>query len=121
VRKAVELLISAEDDADRRAALSQPRGDFRRLSAIEGSVLDSCADAEAATISSTRDIELPVGGGGDRPPRAWALDDIRGAESAARKVGPDERPSAAPSPARQSALFNASGRPRDRLRHSGTT
>jgi tRNA modification GTPase len=109
--EAVELLISAEDDAERRAALGQLEGDFsRRLSAIEGSLLDLCADAEAAIDFVDQDIELlPVATALERSRAALAA--LRGllGESAARAVS-DERPTVAlygPPNAGKSALFNA--------------
>jgi tRNA modification GTPase len=109
--EAVEQLISAEDDAERRAALGQLEGDFsRRLSAIEGSLLDLCADAEAAIDFVDQDIELlPVAAAVERARAALAALRELLAESAARAVS-DERPTAAlyglPN-AGKSALFNA--------------
>jgi tRNA modification GTPase len=109
--EAVEQLISAEDDAERRAALGQLEGDFsRRLSAIEGSLLDLCADAEAAIDFVDQDIDLlPVAEALERT--RGALTALRGilSDCAARAVS-DERPTAAlyglPN-AGKSALFNA--------------
>ena len=109
--EAVELLISAEDDAERRAALGQLEGDFSRgLATVESSLLDLCADAEAAIDFVDQDIELlPVAEAVERARAALAA--LRGllGDSAARAVS-DERPSAAlfglPN-AGKSALFNA--------------
>jgi tRNA modification GTPase len=60
--EAVERLISAEGEEDRKAALDQLGGSFsRRLAGIEGELLDLCADAEAAIDFVDQDIEiLPV-------------------------------------------------------------
>jgi tRNA modification GTPase len=109
--EAVEQLISAEDDAERRAALGQLEGDFsRRLAAIEGALLDLCADAEAAIDFVDQDIELLPPAAAVARARA-ALDSLRAllAESAARAVS-DQRPTVAlfglPN-AGKSALFNA--------------
>jgi tRNA modification GTPase len=109
--EAVEQVISAEGDEDRRAALSQLEGSFsRRLGEIEESVLNLCADAEAAIDFVDQDIEiLPPATAVDRA-RA-VLGSLRAllAESAARSVS-DQRPTAAlfglPN-AGKSALFNA--------------
>jgi len=109
--EAVGQLISAEGDEDRRAAVQQLAGDFsRRLSAVEESVLNLCADAEAAIDFVDQDIEiLPVAAAVGRAREALtALRDLL-AETAARRVS-DERPTAAflglPN-AGKSALFNA--------------
>jgi tRNA modification GTPase len=109
--EAVEQLISAEGEEDRRAAFEQMQGSFsRRLAEIEESVLNLCADAEASMDFADQDIDLlPVGTATDRA-RA-ALTALRGlvAETAARTVS-DQRPTAAlfgrPN-AGKSALFNA--------------
>ncbi len=109
--EAVEQLISAEDDAERRAALGQLEGDFsRRLAGIEGSLLDLCADAEAAIDFVDQDIELlPLATAVERARAALASLRALLAESAARAVA-DERPTVAlyglPN-AGKSALFNA--------------
>jgi len=109
--EAVEQLISAEGEEDRRAAFEQMQGSFsRRLAEIEEAVLNLCADAEASMDFADQDIDLlPVGTATDRA-RA-ALADLRGlvAETASRTVS-DQRPTAAlvgrPN-AGKSALFNA--------------
>ena len=109
--EAVEQLISAEGEEDRRAAFEQTQGAFsRRLAAVEESVLDLCADAEASMDFADQDIDLlPVGAATDRA-RA-ALEALRAlvAETAARTVT-DQRPTVAlfgrPN-AGKSALFNA--------------
>lgn len=109
--EAVEQLISAEGEADRRAAIGQLRGSFsRRLESIEMAVLDLCADAEAAIDFVDQDIEiLPVNAAVERA--RSALTALRGllSESAAQKIS-DLRPTAAlvgPPNAGKSALFNA--------------
>jgi tRNA modification GTPase len=109
--EAVEQLISAEGEDDRRAALDQLEGSFsKRLGRIESELLDLCADAEAAIDFVDQDIEiLPV----DEARRRGkaALDELREltAETAARKTS-DARPTVAlhglPN-AGKSALFNA--------------
>src|SRR6185295_12439901 len=93
--EAVEQLISAEGEEDRRAAADQLQGGFsRRLAVIEESLLDRCADAEAAIDRARAALD--------------ALRDLR-SETAARSIS-DERPTAAltglPN-AGKSALFNA--------------
>src|SRR6185295_7726479 len=109
--EAVEQLISAEGEEDRRAAADQLQGGFsRRLAVIEESLLDLCADAEAAIDFVDQDIEiLPVAAAVERARAALdALRDLR-SETAARSIS-DERPTAAltglPN-AGKSALFNA--------------
>src|SRR5206468_10325745 len=94
--EAVELLISAEDEEDRRAAVGQLGGDFsRELASIEGAVLDLCADAEAAIDFVDQDIELlPVAAAVERARSALAALRALLAESAARAVS-DERPTVA--------------------------
>jgi tRNA modification GTPase len=109
--EAVEQLISAEGEEDRRAALEQLKGTFSKsLAAIEGDLLDLCADAEAAIDFVDQDIEiLPVAEAQRRGRKA--LDELRRlrAETAARKAS-DARPTVAlhglPN-AGKSALFNA--------------
>lgn len=109
--EAVEQLISAEGEEDRRAAFEQTQGSFsRRLAEVEESVLNLCADAEASMDFADQDIEvLPVGAATSRARAALAA--LRGlaAETAARTVT-DQRPTAAlfgrPN-AGKSALFNA--------------
>ncbi|HZE99288.1 MAG TPA: tRNA modification GTPase [Planctomycetota bacterium] len=109
--EAVEQLISAEGEEDRRAALDQLGGSFsKRLKGIEGDLLDLCADAEAAIDFVDQDIEiLPAA---DAVARAKAsLAALRGLmnETAARKVSAG-RPTVVlhglPN-AGKSALFNA--------------
>jgi tRNA modification GTPase len=57
--EAVGLLVAAEDEEDRRAALGQLSGHFSSLlRGIEGRVLDLCADAEAAIDFVDQDIEI---------------------------------------------------------------
>ena len=109
--EAVEQLISAEGEDDRRAALDQLGGSFsKRLSQIEGDLLDLCADAEAAIDFVDQDIEiLPVADAVARGKKALReLTDLT-AETAARKTS-DARPTVAlhglPN-AGKSALFNA--------------
>jgi tRNA modification GTPase len=109
--EAVEQLISAEGEDDRRAAVEQLGGAFsRRLADIEEVILNLCADAEAAVDFVDQDIEiLPVEVAVHRAREALAS--LRGllSETAARAVS-DERPTAAlfglPN-AGKSALFNA--------------
>ena len=109
--EAVEQLISAEGEDDRRAALDQLEGSFsKRLSQIEGELLDLCADAEAAIDFVDQDIEiLPVADARSRGDKA--LQDLKHliSETASRKMS-DQRPTVAlhglPN-AGKSALFNA--------------
>ncbi|HEV3026548.1 MAG TPA: GTPase, partial [Planctomycetota bacterium] len=109
--EAVEQLISAEGEDDRRAALDQLAGSFsRRLGLIEGELLNLCADAEAAIDFVDQDIEiLPVAEALLRSKAA--LEALRAliSETAARKTS-DRRPTVAlhglPN-AGKSALFNA--------------
>jgi tRNA modification GTPase len=109
--EAVEQLISAEGEEDRRAALDQLEGAFsQRLAKIEGDLLDLCADAEAAIDFVDQDIEiLPVADALSRGEKA--LKDLRDlmAETAMRRT-PDQRPTVAlhglPN-AGKSALYNA--------------
>jgi tRNA modification GTPase len=109
--EAVEQLISAEGEDDRRAALDQLSGSFStRLGRIEGDLLDLCADAEAAIDFVDQDIEiLPVADALTRGSRA--LEELRRlrAETAARTTS-DLKPTLAlhglPN-AGKSALFNA--------------
>ncbi len=109
--EAVEQLISAEGEEDRKAALDQLGGSFsQRLNRIEGDLLDLCADAEAAIDFVDQDIEiLPVADALRRGKAA--LDALRGLldETASRKTS-DQRPTVAlhglPN-AGKSALFNA--------------
>ena len=109
--EAVEQLISAEGEGDRKAALDQLGGAFsRRLSRIEGDLLDLCADAEAAIDFIDQDIEiLPVEQALKRGRKALADLTSLMAETAARKTS-DARPTVAlhglPN-AGKSALFNA--------------
>lgn len=109
--EAVEQLISAEGEDDRAAALDQLGGAFsKRLSRIEGDLLDLCADAEAAIDFVDQDIEiLPVSAAVKRGRKALKeLTDLT-AETAARKTS-DARPTVAlhgPPNAGKSALFNA--------------
>ncbi len=57
--EAVERVIAAEGESERRAALEQLRGGFsRRLLALEQELLDLCADAEAGIDFVDQDIEL---------------------------------------------------------------
>jgi tRNA modification GTPase len=57
--EAVERLISAESEDERRAALEQLEGRFSEwVHRIESGVLDLCADAEAAIDFVDQDIEL---------------------------------------------------------------
>ncbi|HUR38208.1 MAG TPA: GTPase, partial [Planctomycetota bacterium] len=109
--EAVEQLISAEGEEDRKAALDQLGGSFsRRLNQIEGDLLDLCADAEAAIDFVDQDIEvLPVEEALKRG--GESLTSLRNlmSETAARKTS-DQRPTVAlhglPN-AGKSALFNA--------------
>jgi tRNA modification GTPase len=109
--EAVEQLISAEGEEDRRAALGQMQGTFsRRLADIEEALLNLCADAEAAMDFADQDIEiLPVAAAVDRARSALAS--LRGllSETSTRTVT-DQRPTVAlfgrPN-AGKSALFNA--------------
>jgi len=109
--EAVEQLISAEGEEDRKAALDQLGGSFsRRLAAIEGEMLDLCADAEAAIDFVDQDIEiLPVADALRRGKQALKDLDALMAETAARKTS-DARPTVAlhglPN-AGKSALYNA--------------
>jgi tRNA modification GTPase len=109
--EAVEQLISAEGEEERRAALDQLEGSFsRRLAGIEGELLDLCADAEAAIDFVDQDIEiLPVAQALRRGRAALAaLRDLM-SETAARKTS-DQRPTVALyglANAGKSALFNA--------------
>ena len=109
--EAVEQLISAEGEEDRKAALDQLSGSFsRRLNQIEGDLLDLCADVEAAIDFVDQDIEILPTADALRRGRE-ALDALGGlmAETASRKTS-DERPTVAlhglPN-AGKSALFNA--------------
>jgi tRNA modification GTPase len=57
--EAVERLIASEDGEDAKAALESVGGAFsRRLQAMESSLLDLCADAEASIDFADQDIEL---------------------------------------------------------------
>jgi tRNA modification GTPase len=109
--EAVGQLISAEDEEERRAAVLQLEGAFsRRLGAIEDSLLNLCADAEAAIDFVDQDIELlPAARAAERAREALsALRELL-RETAARAVS-DERPTAALfglTNAGKSALFNA--------------
>lgn len=109
--EAVEQLIAAEDDRDRRAALDQLGGAFsRRVRAIEDAVLDLCADAEAAIDFVDQDIEiLPVEQAKERAGAARSDLSRLLSESAARRVS-DDRPAAVlfgrPNSGK-SSLFNA--------------
>ena len=109
--EAVEQLISAEGEEDRRASLDQMQGSFsRRLAGIEESVLNLCADAEAAMDFADQDIEiLPAASAVDRARAALAALRELLSESAMRTVT-DQRPAVAlfgrPN-AGKSALFNA--------------
>lgn len=109
--EAVEQLISAEGDADRVAALDQLGGSFsKRLSKIEGDLLDLCADAEAAIDFVDQDIDLLPVGDALRRGKA-ALDALRElmAETASRKTS-DQRPIVAlygRQNAGKTSLFNA--------------
>lgn len=109
--EAVERLIAAEDDAERRAALEALGGAFsERLRRIEGLLLDLAADVEASIDFVDQDIEIiPLA---EAAARAEALGaDLEGLlrETAAARVA-DERPVAAlygPANAGKSTLFNA--------------
>lgn len=109
--EAVEQLVAAEDEAERRAALGQLRGDFsRRLGDLEESILTLCADAEAAIDFVDQDIEiLPVSAAVERAGAARLALRTLLSESASQRVA-DLRPTAAlyglPN-AGKSALFNA--------------
>ncbi|HYE99296.1 MAG TPA: GTPase [Planctomycetota bacterium] len=91
--EAVERLVAAEDEAERRAALRQLEGEFsRRLGAVEQACLDLAADAEAALDFSEEDIEIVTTA--DAGARAGAaLRDLRAliADTAARPAR-DGRP-----------------------------
>jgi tRNA modification GTPase len=109
--EAVEQLISAEGEEDRRAALDQLEGAFsQRLAKLEGDLLDLCADAEAAIDFVDQDIEiLPVADALSRGEQALkGLQDLM-AETAMRRT-PDQRLTVAlhglPN-AGKSALYNA--------------
>jgi len=109
--EAVERLIAAEDEEDRRAALDQMEGAFtRRLQGIREAVLDLAADVEASLDFADQD----VGGlepGEARRRAAAALAELRALlrETAASRVC-DERPTVVllgrPG-AGKSSLFNA--------------
>lgn len=109
--EAVERLIAAEDDAERRAALEALAGGFSdRLRRIEALVLDLTADVEASIDFVDQDIEiLPLSEAADRAAAlAKDLADLL-RETAAARVA-DERPVAAlygPANAGKSTLFNA--------------
>jgi len=109
--EAVEQLISAEGEDDRRAALDQLEGSLsRRLRRIEGELLDLCADAEAAIDFVDQDIEILPVAEAQRRGRATleALRDLVSVTEARRTS--DQRPTVAlhglPN-AGKSALFNA--------------
>lgn len=109
--EAVERLIAAEGEDDRRAALDLLQGAFsRRLRRLEETLLDLAADAEAAIDFTDQDIEiLSVPDAVRRADAARAdLGDLL-ARTASRDVA-DARPVAAlvglPN-AGKSALFNA--------------
>jgi tRNA modification GTPase len=109
--EAVERLVSAEDEEDRRSALDQVEGAFsRKLRDIEEQVLNLCADAEAAIDFVDQDIELlPVDQAIERA-RAARLELSRLLEDSAARAVFDGRPTAALSGlpnAGKSALFNA--------------
>ena len=109
--EAVEQLISAEGEEDRRAALDQLEGSFSRaLGEIEEAILNLCADAEAAIDFVDQDIELLPPETAVARSRA-ALEALRALvrQTAARSVS-DSRPTVAlcgPPNAGKSALFNA--------------
>lgn len=91
--EAVEQVIAAESEAERRAALDQLEGAFsRRLRQVEHELLDLCADAEAAIDFVDQDIEfLSVEEAVARARRARERLGGLIADSAARHVA-DERP-----------------------------
>lgn len=109
--EAVERLIAAEDDAERRAALEALGGAFaERLGRIEALLLDLTAEVEASIDFVDQDIEiLPLP---EAAARAAALgEDLEGllGETEATRVA-DERPVVAlygPANAGKSTLFNA--------------
>jgi tRNA modification GTPase len=109
--EAVERVISAEDEEERRAALGQLEGGFsRRLRGLEESLLDLVADAEAAIDFADQDIEI-VTVEEVRRRAGDVLTELRAlrAETASARV-PDGRPTAVllgPPNAGKSALFNA--------------
>jgi tRNA modification GTPase len=108
--EAVERLIAAEDQEERRAALGLLGGGFsRRLGRIEGALLDLSADAEAALDFADQDIDLlPVEKALERARSVRAHLEALVAETAASAVS-DGRPVVAlfgPPGAGKSSLFN---------------
>ncbi len=109
--EAVERIISAEDQEERRAALELLGGGFsRRLRDVESALLDLCADAEASMDFPEEDIEI-LSAEEARRRAAAALESLRSlaAETASAWVA-DRRPSAVlagPPNAGKSSLFNA--------------
>ncbi len=86
--EAVEQLISAEGEEERRAAVDQLQGAFSsRVRAIEDQVLDLGADAEAAIDFADQDIEvLPVEEARRRAEQARAALELLLAECASRRI-----------------------------------